>query len=64
MALNYLHDVDVVHRDIKPENIVISHVIFDIFRVFINYVILDGQQFVQIVDKHIAELLIMLLLKY
>lgn len=55
-----MHDRDIVHRDIKPENIVISNVFLSIFREYINFVILDGQQSVKIEDQHIAEHLIML----
>lgn len=63
-AVHCLHEQGVAHRDIKPENIVMSNVIFDLLRMFASYVTLDGLQFVMKEEKHIAELLIMLLQKF
>lgn len=63
-AVRYLHGLDVAHRDIKPENIVISHVIFILFREFQSCVILVGQHDAQTEGRHTVELLTMLLLRF
>ena len=39
-ALAYVHERNIIHRDIKPENIFISHVILELCRMSINWVIL------------------------
>lgn len=64
LAVEYLHDHDIAHRDIKPENIVISNVQIILFRVFTNYATSAGQQSAMKEEKHIVELLTMLLLKF
>lgn len=58
-----MHSHNIVHRDLKPENVVMSNVISSLFREFAKFVILVGLQYVKIVDKLIAELLIMFVLK-
>ena len=63
-AVEYLHDRGIVHRDIKPENIVIASVKMNIFRMCINYVILDGQLCAMIEERHIVVLLTMFLRRY
>ena len=64
-AIKYMHDLEVAHRDIKPENIVMSNVnIFYLFRVYVNFVILDGLLCVKVVELLYVEQLIMLLLKF
>ena len=63
-AVEYLHDRGIVHRDIKPENIVIASVKMNIFRMCINYVILDGRLCAMIEERHIVVLLTMFLPRY
>lgn len=63
-AINYIHDEGIAHRDIKPENIVMTHVHFYLYRMFVNCVISDGLLFVMKEEKHIVERLTMLPLKY
>ena len=43
LGLKEMHDNSVLHRDIKPENIVLTNVLMKLFRMSVNYVILDGQ---------------------
>lgn len=60
-AVQVLHDAGIAHRDIKPENIVMTNVLIGLFRMFVNCVILVGQQCVhKIVGKLIVGLQIML----
>ena len=63
-SVKYLHQNEIAHRDIKPENIVLSHVLFCLCRVYVNYVILDGLLYVIIEGKLTVVLLTMLLQKY
>jgi serine/threonine protein kinase len=52
-----MHDNNIVHRDLKPENVVMTHVLnLYIYRVYVKYVISDGQQSARIVDRPIVEL--------
>jgi serine/threonine protein kinase len=63
-AVEYLHDLGIAHRDIKPENIVISNVPINLFRMFTNFVILDGLLSATRGGKLTVELSTMWLLKY
>lgn len=62
-GIKEMHSHNIVHRDLKPENVVMSNVISSLFREFAKFVILVGLQYVKIVDKLIAELQIMFVLK-
>lgn len=64
-AIKYMHDLEVAHRDIKPENIVMSNVnVSYLFRVYANFVILDGLLCVKVVELRYVEQLTTLPLKF